>query len=181
MFCSSTSLIAHLVWAQLHLWLRSSNLSKTGHTLVKFHLPSISPFLQIKISFPQAFCLNWFVNWMQHFVILFGILQYFRDGQCWQPHCSCYICLWARVKQNTRSCNKNIYSNYRFIGITSSYCAKIASCSLYSVLLFLHPAFCWAARQKRRQVTSHYGPSVARVLTLSSLGTSWTKYQGWVF
>lgn len=57
-----------------------------------------------------------------------------------------YACLC--VKQNTRSCNENIYSNYRFTGIMSSYCAKIISCSLYSVFLFMHPLFCLAVRQK---------------------------------
>lgn len=52
------------------------------------------------------------------------------------------------VKQNTRSCNKNIYSNYRFTGIMSSYGAKITSCSLYSVFLFMQLVFCLAVRQK---------------------------------
>lgn len=52
------------------------------------------------------------------------------------------------VKQNTRSCNKNIYSNYRFSGIMSSYTSKIISCSLYSVFLFMQLVFCLAVRQK---------------------------------
>lgn len=52
------------------------------------------------------------------------------------------------VKQNTRFCNKNIYSNYRFTGIMSSYSAKIISCSLYSVFLFMKLVFCLAVRQK---------------------------------
>lgn len=58
------------------------------------------------------------------------------------------MCVCLCVKQNTGSCNKNTYSNYRFTGIMSSYGAKIISCSLYSVFLFMQLVLCLAVRQK---------------------------------